>query len=73
MTAGVALTMQPVFFGIDLYGTAVESALVTLSAFTNGGCTVFGSGSVANRAVSTNSGGYATFASVSYNRFRRYS
>ena len=35
VTAGVALTMQPVVFGVDLYGTAVKSSLVTLSAFTN--------------------------------------
>jgi hypothetical protein len=67
VAADTALTTQPVVYAVDAYGNRVSSAAVTLSAFTNGGCTTSGSGAVANGVLSTDSSGYATYSLVSYN------
>ena len=68
VAAGVALTTQPVVYAMDLYGNAVPSASVTLSAFTDSGCAAGGSGTLSNGVEASNSTGYAAFALLSYTR-----
>lgn len=64
--AGSAFTTQPVVYAVDAFGNPVPSASVILSAFTNVGCSVTGTGSIANGVVSTQSTGLATFSTASY-------
>ena len=66
--AGASFTTQPVLYAVDVYGNAVSSASITLTAFSNSGCSTPGTGSISNGVVSSALSGYATFTTAFYNR-----
>ena len=65
-TAGSNLSIEPILLGVDLYGNAVGSTSVTLTAFTDSGCTIAASGTLANPSQSTNSTGYVSFSASTW-------
>ena len=65
-TAGTAFTFQPILFGVDSYGNAAASLSVTLTAFTDSGCTASAVGTLANPSQSTNGTGYVSFGTSSW-------
>ena len=65
-TAGIAFNIQPLLLGVDLYVNAAGSIDVTLSAFTNIGCTNAASGTLTNPTQSTNGTGYVSFSTSTW-------
>ena len=65
-TAGTAFTFQPILFGVDSYGNAAASLSVTLTAFTDSGCTASAVGTLANPTQSTNGTGYVSFSTSTW-------